>query len=162
MDDEKIIIYTDGSCDSNPGGNGGWAFIVIDGERIRKVAGFEPKTTNQRMEMEAVIKALQSVDLNRIVELYTDSAYVCNCLNNNWWKIWLRNGWRTKTGDDVKNIDLWQTMIGLVSGRKSTLNIYKVKGHDSNIFNNECDHMAKDAIAFMKKIQVINKTASNL
>lgn len=151
MDDDKIIIYTDGSCDLNPGGNGGWAYITMDDERITKVSGFEPKTTNQRMELEAVIRALQNVDWKRPIVLYTDSAYVCDCINKGWWKTWFRNGWKTKTGEDVKNIDLWQTLIGLIRGRNN-VSICKVKGHDSDMFNNECDRMAKEVISFMKKV----------
>ena len=147
---DSVIIYTDGSCDKNPGGNGGYSAIIFESQKPIKVSGYEPNTTNQRMEMMAVIAALSYFKDKRSISLYTDSSYVCNGYNQKWYINWMKNGWKNSKGEDVANKDLWIKIIELVEFHD--VNMVHVKGHADNIFNNECDYMAKDIITFYKKI----------
>lgn len=146
-----VLIYTDGSCDKNPGGNGGYAVIIFDEHNPIKISGYEPVTTNQRMEMKAVITALNYFKTRKTIRLFTDSAYVCNGYNKKWYSSWLKNGWKNSKGEDVANRDLWEHIIELVNFHDVEINY--VKGHSTNIFNNECDLMAKDIIRFYKEIK---------
>ena len=148
----KVIIYTDGSCDKNPGGNGGFSSIIVIDEKPVFIAGYEPKTTNQRAEMMAVIQALryvQSISHFDEVVICTDSAYVSNCFINGWYKKWMKNGWKTIQGENVLNQDLWKILIDLINIHEQ-VKFIKVKGHSDNIFNNKCDEMAKDIVSFKK------------
>ena len=104
-----IIIYTDGSCITNPG-NGGWAAIINDEKEIRKISGSEKNTTNNRMELLAPINALKDMKPGVEIKIYTDSQYVKNGITD-WINTWLANNWKTSKKEDVKNKDLWLSLI---------------------------------------------------
>ena len=152
---DKIIIYTDGSCDKNPGGNGGFSSIIFIDENPIFLTGYESNTTNQRMEMKAVIQSLayidSIIDKNKEIVICSDSAYVCNCILQGWYKNWYRNDWINSKGEKVANQDLWEEMLKYVL-QYPNIKFIKVKGHSDNIFNNKCDEMAKDVVSFKKLI----------
>jgi len=139
---ERILIYTDGACSGNPG-PGGWACILIYGEHEKELSGHEPDTTNNRMELMAVIKGLEALNdsANKYnVEVYSDSSYIVNAINQNWVENWQKNGWRTADKKEVKNRDLWQDLINL--NNLHTPKYIKVKGHSDDEYNNRCDALA--------------------
>ena len=154
MKKEKYFIYTDGSCDVNPGGNGGYAAIIIKDKKPFIISGYEPKTTNQRMELKAALEAIRVCDKTSDIDLYSDSAYMCNTFNNNWIGTWLKNGWKNSKGEPVANRDLIEELLNLIYDRKGVTIFYKVKGHSDNIFNNKCDELAKSIIQFKKIIDI--------
>ena len=138
-------IYTDGACKGNPG-KGGWAFVVLDDkdkEVSRKSGSCREDTTNNRMEMQAVISGLKSVDASEDVEVYSDSAYVVNCFKQKWMVNWKRNGWVNSKKSPVENRDLWEALDNITTGRFITF--IKVKGHSDNKFNNIVDVIASSA-----------------
>lgn len=151
MPKDMYYAYTDGSCLKNPDGPGGWACIVFDtlGAPI-KCSGFVKSTTNQRMELQAVIQAIKLVPSGDPVVIYSDSAYVCNSISKGWLFSWVSNGWKTSTKSDVANKDLWIILLDLLQDHEITMKW--VKGHASNIFNNECDSMARDISAFAENV----------
>ena len=132
----KVTIYTDGACSGNPG-PGGWAAILMVGEVKKELCGGEPSTTNNRMELLAVINGLKALTRPCEVDLYSDSAYVVNAFQQNWIGKWVRNGWRNSAKAEVANSDLWQELLTLTQRHK--VNFIKVKGHADNEFNNRCD-----------------------
>ena len=136
-----ITIYTDGSCLTNPG-NGGWAAIINDEKKIRKISGSEKNTTNNRMELLAPINALKVMKPNVEIKIYTDSQYVKNGITE-WINTWLANNWKTSKKEDVKNKDLWIELYNL----NKSLNVEWnwVKAHDGNPMNEEVDLLAKRA-----------------
>ncbi|MCL1902145.1 MAG: ribonuclease HI [Alphaproteobacteria bacterium] len=135
-----IKIWTDGSCLGNPG-PGGWAFIATDGAKTVERSGGENPTTNNRMELMAVIRAL-SIIKNREVEIHTDSQYVKNGMQT-WMKNWKRNNWRTADKKPVKNQDLWQKLDELAAEFK--IEWVWVRGHDGNPMNERADELARCA-----------------
>ena len=136
----KIVeIYTDGACSGNPG-PGGYCAILIYGENEKVVSGSELDTTNNRMELLAVIKGLECLKEVCIVNLYSDSQYVIEAFNQEWIFAWEQNGWKTAGKKQVKNIDLWQKLLELYRTHK--INFIKVKGHADNEYNNRCDKIA--------------------
>jgi|SRR3989338_7060524 len=160
----KIIIYTDGSSKGNPG-PGGWAAIIFDGERVKEMGGREEQTTNNRMEMMAAIRALQSVPENletRLndevgqVEMQTDSEYLMKGITI-WIKNWQKNNWRTKNKKEVLNKDLWQELWEEVQKRK--VEWKKVLGHSGHEFNERCDEIATD-FADNEKVVLYNGSKS--
>lgn len=136
-------IYTDGACSGNPGA-GGWAAILIHGNHTKRISGAEEETTNNRMELLAVINALSLLKIKSKVLLYSDSAYVVNAFNQKWIATWLENGWRTSGRKPVQNKDLWLQLLSLT--KKHSVKFIKVKGHADNQYNNECDELARKAI----------------
>lgn len=145
----KIDFYTDGSC-STKTEMGGWAAVCIEDEQlIDTQQGYEPYTTNNRMELMAILSALESIDTieTRHIEvtIYCDSAYVVNCLNNRWYNNWLTNGWKTSDKQDVKNKDLWSRLISLYIklNARIQLKIIKIEGHKGNKWNEYVDLLAK-------------------
>lgn len=136
-------IYTDGACSGNPGA-GGWAAILIHGNHIKRISGAEEETTNNRMELLAVINALSLLKIKSNVTLYSDSAYVVNAFNQKWIFTWLENGWRTAGRKPVQNKDLWLRLLTLT--KMHSVKFIKVKGHADNQYNNECDELARKAI----------------
>ena len=140
---EKVTIYTDGACSGNPG-PGGWGCVLIYGNKEKEMSGAKNDTTNNVMEMTAVINALKALKMPCEVELYSDSAYVVNAFEQGWIYNWLKNGWKTADKKPVKNDDLWKEMYELTKVHKVTFN--KVKGHADNEYNNRCDELAREAI----------------
>ena len=136
-----IKIYTDGACSGNPG-RGGWAAIIIDGEKIEKISGSSENTTNNRMELIAVISALKFVNSKKI-ELYTDSKYTKDGIEK-WIFNWKKNGWQTANKQEVKNIDLWKDLDEL--NQEKTVQWNWVKGHAGDKYNNMADELARSKI----------------
>ena len=136
---KKVEIYTDGACSGNPGSGGYCAILIYNGnEKI--VKGGEKETTNNRMELKAVIEGLKALKEPCIVDLYSDSQYVVSAINQKWIENWQSSGWKTASKDTVKNVDLWQELLKLLS--KNQVNFIKVKGHSDNEYNNRCDKIA--------------------
>lgn len=140
---EKVIIYTDGACSGNPG-PGGWGSILMYKENKKEISGRLENTTNNVMELTAVIEALKLLKFPCEVELYSDSAYVVNAFNQKWIYGWLKNGWKNSSKEQVKNKELWQELYELTKTHKITF--IKVKGHADNEYNNRCDELARNAI----------------
>ena len=135
----KVTIYTDGACSGNPG-PGGWGAILSASGKSRERSGGEALTTNNRMELMAVIKSLELLTRPCDVKLYSDSAYVVNAFNQHWIDGWQKKGWVNSAKDPVANRDLWEQLIELT--RKHKVEFIKVKGHADNEFNNRCDELA--------------------
>lgn len=133
---KRSIYYTDGGCEPNPG-NGVWAFVLVD-PRVEE-SGFEPDTTNNRMEMMAVIKAIEHAmeSSEEIPRIYSDSQYVVNGFNE-WMENWRRKGWRKK-GGDIKNIDLWKRLWEL----RHNADVEWIRGHSDNEFNELADELVR-------------------
>ncbi len=140
---KRVQIYTDGACSGNPGA-GGWGAILKYGDTEKEISGYEEETTNNRMELTAAIKALNLLKMPCEVELYSDSAYLVNGFTKYWLKNWKKNGWKTASKDEVKNVELWQELDRLSLIHKITW--IKVKGHSDNTYNNRCDKLATDEI----------------
>ena len=110
----------------------------------KELSGFEPETTNNRMELRAVIEAVRALKVSCSVKIHTDSAYVCNAFHQHWLNNWQANGWKTASKRDVENQDLWRELLSVLS--KHTYQFVKVKGHSDNPLNNRCDELARLAI----------------
>jgi ribonuclease HI len=150
---KEVIIYTDGSAKGNPG-NGGYGAVIIytndKDETVEKtISGGYPDTTNNRMEITAVIKALQVLTIPCKVKVYSDSQYLVNTFNKRWINNWKRNGWKTANGNDVKNKDLWEVMLSLTKYHK--VKFEWVKGHAENKYNELCDKLATSAAEAVSK-----------
>ena len=145
---KKVTIYTDGACSGNPG-PGGWGVVLMYRQNRKELNGGESYTTNNRMEITAVIKGLEALREPCDVDVYTDSAYVCNAFQNQWLDRWLINGWKTSQKKDVENRDLWEQLLNLT--HTHNMSIHKVKGHADNEFNNRCDELARAAIKELPK-----------
>lgn len=139
----EVTIYTDGACSGNPGA-GGWGAILMYGNHSKQISGSELDTTNNRMELTAVISALLTLKKPSQVTLYSDSAYVVNAFNQKWIENWQKSNWRTSARKEIQNKDLWLKLIDLTNVHK--VKFVKVKGHSNNAFNNECDKLARAAI----------------
>lgn len=140
---KKVVIYTDGACSGNPG-VGGWAAVLSYKNKTKSLNGYEKETTNNRMEMLAVIKALRALKESCECEIFSDSQYVVDAINKNWIDSWQANNWRTASKSEVKNIDLWQELLTELTKHKVTF--VKVKGHSDIELNERCDKLAKAAI----------------
>lgn len=140
---KQVTIYTDGACSGNPG-PGGWGCVLMYGQHKKEMSGGEPQTTNNRMEIQAALSALSVLKESCIVDIYTDSAYLCNAVEKKWLVNWQKNGWKTASKSPVENQDLWQALIALMNQHKVTF--HKVKGHADNEYNNRCDALARGAI----------------
>lgn len=140
---KRVDIYTDGACSGNPG-PGGWAAVLIHGEHVKEISGGERDTTNQRMELRALLEALRCLKLSCDVTIYSDSAYLVNCFRQRWYETWRRNGWRNSKGDPVQNRDLWEAL--LAEAERHRLRFEKVKGHAGVRWNERCDELARAAI----------------
>ncbi len=130
-------VFTDGACLGNPG-PGGWAYAE-EGNASR--SGGEPRTTNQRMELTAVLRALE--DLEGPIEIYSDSTYVVNCFNQKWYVGWMRKGWRNSKGDPVANRDLWEPLLDLYLKSPTSYSFHWVKGHSGVAGNELVDELAR-------------------
>lgn len=141
---EEIIIYTDGACSGNPG-PGGWGAVLLYKNNKKEIYGSEKETTNQRMELTAVIEALKALKVSGWdVTVYTDSAYIVNAFEKGWISRWQKNGWKNSRKENVANRDLWEELIFLTL--KNNVKLEKVEGHAGNRWNERCDELARNAI----------------
>lgn len=140
---EEIIIYTDGACSGNPG-PGGWGSILMHKDYKKEISGSNKNTTNNIMELTAVIEALRLVKYPCKIKIYSDSAYVVNAFLQGWIYNWLKKGWKTADGSPVKNKELWEELYSFTKTHE--IEFIKVKGHSDNEFNNRCDELARNAI----------------
>lgn len=138
----RVVIYTDGACRGNPG-PGGWGVVLRYQGNLRKLNGYSPETTNNRMELTAVIEGLRALTRSCDIDLHTDSKYVMQGIND-WLDNWKRNGWRTAAKKPVKNIDLWQQLDEEAARHKIEWNW--VKGHSGVEDNEIADQLANAAI----------------
>jgi ribonuclease HI len=137
-----IEIFTDGACSGNPG-PGGWGVLIRSSDEEKELSGFEASTTNNRMELMAVIKGLEVLPSGTEACIYTDSRYVLDGITQ-WIQQWRHNNWRTSANKPVKNIDLWQQLDALVSQHQ--LEWQWVRGHDGHVENERVDTLARTAI----------------
>ena len=140
---KKVTIYTDGACSGNPG-PGGWGTILIYKKVKKELCGFEEETTNNRMEITAVINGLNALKEKCEAEVYSDSSYVVNAFNNGWLESWKYNNWKKSNKKPVENQDLWEILVELTD--KHIVKFIKVKGHSVNELNNRCDFLATNEI----------------
>ena len=136
---KTVTIYTDGACSGNPG-PGGWGAILLYNGHEKAISGGEASTTNNRMELSAVIEALQCLREGCTVELYSDSRYVLDALEKGWAVRWRNNGWMRTKKDPALNPDLWDRLLRLTEYHN--VHYHWVKGHADNPYNNRCDAMA--------------------
>lgn len=136
---KHVNIYTDGACRGNPG-KGGWGAILVYGSVEKELSGGEPMTTNNRMELSAVISALSALKEPCKVTLTTDSQYVVNAIEKGWLDGWQKNNWKKSDRGQVLNVDLWQELI--VQLEKHEVNFVWVKGHNGHPYNERCDALA--------------------
>ena len=136
---KHVNIYTDGACRGNPG-KGGWGAILVYGSVEKELSGGEPMTTNNRMELSAVIAALSALKEPCEVTLTTDSQYVVNAIEKGWLEAWRKNNWKKSDRGQVLNVDLWQELI--VQLEKHEVNFVWVKGHNGHPYNERCDSLA--------------------
>lgn len=151
----RIRIFTDGACSENPG-PGGWAAVFNAADSCRTISGNEKLTTNNRMELKAVVETFKKIirmetnrpkNVRHEYDIFSDSAYVVNTINNKWLEVWQKNNWKTTKHEDVKNKDLWEEFNELRCkadwlGICITLN--KIKGHSGNTFNELVDKLARE------------------
>lgn len=149
----KVKVYTDGSCINNPGA-GGWAVVFNTEYSYTHICGGEKYTTNNRMELRAVIEAFKEINSMHLLnndkvlefELFCDSAYVVNSINNGWIEKWLVNDWKTTKGESVKNKDLWMEVHkakSVLDKNGVKIRLIKIKGHAGNLYNELVDKLAK-------------------
>jgi len=150
MKEEKkpfVEVFTDGACSGNPG-VGGYGVILRSGEREKELSGCEPMTTNNRMELTAVLKALEALKKPCRVKVMTDSNYVVKGMTS-WINTWLKNNWKNSQKQDVVNRDLWEKLLRLSKGHE--ISWEWVKGHNDHAENERCDSLARLAIQSCKK-----------
>ena len=140
--DNNVQLYTDGACKGNPG-IGGWGVLIQTGNNSNELKGFRLDTTNNQMELMAVIKGLEAIEKNTSLEIITDSQYVMNGMKQ-WIINWKKNGWKTASKKPVKNKELWQRLDGLV--KDYTIHWKWVKGHSGHPGNERADQLANEAI----------------
>ena len=147
MQKKLVQLYTDGACSGNPG-LGGYAGILIYGKIQREYSAAEKATTNNRMEVKAVIEGLKKLKYPCKVEVYSDSAYTVNAFLNGWVYAWKKSGWKKADGKGVLNVDLWEELLSLTKIHEVTF--HKVAGHADNELNNRCDFLARMAITELR------------
>lgn len=145
---KQVILYTDGACSGNPG-IGGYGGILIYGDYRKEYFGAEEETTNNRMEVLAVIVGLKQLKYPCKVDVYSDSAYTVNAFLNGWIYAWKKNGWKKADGKSVLNADLWEELYALTKTHE--VEFHKVAGHADNELNNRCDELARGAIVEFRK-----------
>jgi len=151
-DSEIVEIYTNGACSGNPG-PGGWAAVLIYKGTKKEISGFEENTTNNRMELKAVIEALKALKRPCKVNLYSDSNYVINAFKEGWLKKWQKNNWLKSDKTPVENQDLWKEILEVSKGHQ--INWIKIKGHADNEYNNLCDKIATKEIKKNTKSKIL-------
>lgn len=143
-----IQVWTDGACSGNPGSGGAAAIIRYSNSTVKEITFYEEQSTNQRMEIKAVIIAIAEIlktsHDEKNIEIYSDSAYVCNCINQEWYKRWFKNGWINSKKEPVANKDLWENLFQMLNELKEDYQItfIKVKGHSMNTWNERADRLA--------------------
>lgn len=146
---KRVTIYTDGACSGNPG-PGGWGAVLMAADRKKEIHGGEANTTNQRMELKAVIEALRALKVNDWdVVVFSDSAYVVNAFQQHWIENWQKNGWKNSKKEAVANQDLWQELLLLMC--KNRVKIEKVKGHAGDEWNERCDQLARQGVKELRE-----------
>ncbi|MCP5267037.1 MAG: ribonuclease HI [Burkholderiaceae bacterium] len=143
----RVQIYTDGACKGNPG-PGGWGVLMVSGEHRRELHGGEPQTTNNRMELTAVIRALEAMNRAADLDIHTDSQYVQKGVTE-WLRGWKAKGWRTAAGKPVKNVDLWQSLDALLSDHR--IRWHWVRGHAGHPGNERADALANLGVAQLRQ-----------
>ncbi len=141
---EKITIYCDGACSGNQysKNKGGWGAILIFKNKKKEICGGEINTTNQRMELTACLKALESLKSTEYpVEIFSDSAYLINCMHKKWYQKWQMNGWKNSKKEPVENRELWERLLELVE--KYNPKFIKVEGHTGVVLNEKADELAR-------------------
>ncbi len=151
---KEVTLYTDGACSGNPG-DGGYGGILIYGDIKKEYDGAEEQTTNNRMEIKAVIVGLKFLKYPCKVDVYSDSAYTVNAFLNGWIYAWAKNGWKKADGKEVVNVDLWQELYQLTKVHE--VEFHKVEGHADNELNNRCDKLATGAIKKMRNAPIIKE-----
>ena len=145
---KQVTIYTDGACSGNPG-PGGWAAVLIYGKHVKNISGGERYTTNNRMEIKAALKALQTLNQPCEVIIYSDSAYLINAHTMGWLDHWQSSGWvHGKDKEPVQNVDLWQAL--LEQEQRHTVSWLKISGHSGIEYNEICDKLAVEAAELYK------------
>lgn len=150
----KVRIFTDGACSENPG-PGGWGVVFNTASKCHTFSGNEQLTTNNRMELRAVIEAFKRIvakesqfdEPRHEYDIFSDSAYVVNTINNHWIEAWQKNNWQTTKHEDVKNKDLWEEFSKLRAKANKlgvSITLHKIKGHSGNTFNELVDKLAKE------------------
>ena len=141
---KKVYIYTDGACSGNPGPGGYGTILKFNGQEKELSAGYKD-TTNNRMELMAIIAGLESLKEECEVELYSDSKYIIDAVNQGWARRWRQNGWKRNKKDAAKNPDLWERLLDLLNEHKVWMHC--VKGHAGHPENERCDQLAVEAAA---------------
>ena len=141
---KKVYIYTDGACSGNPGPGGYGTILKFNGQEKELSAGYKD-TTNNRMELMAIIAGLESLKEECEVELYSDSKYIIDAVNQGWARRWRQNGWKRNKKDAAKNPDLWERLLDLLNEHKVWM--HWVKGHAGHPENERCDQLAVEAAA---------------
>ena len=137
---DRVVVYTDGACRGNPG-RGGWAWAVPDG---RYASGADPRTTNQRMEITAVLEALRALvpEGAARIDVVSDSTYVVKCFTDRWWEGWLKRDWKNSQRKPVANRDLWEPLLDLALSSAPEVTFRWVKGHSGDRWNDRADELA--------------------
>jgi ribonuclease HI len=156
-DEKRITIWSDGACSGNPG-PGGWGAILIWNGHRKELKGGAPETTNNRMELQAAIEALDALKRPSVVDFYTDSQYVRGGVMG-WIKGWKKNGWKTADRKPVKNIDLWQKLDELAA--KHTIVWHWVRGHAGTEENERADELAREGMAPFKPKRATSESANS-
>ena len=142
---KRISVFTDGSCFGNPG-RGGYCAIVRSGKEHRIITGSVPYSTNNRMELTAVIEGLAAIPHGSVVTVFTDSGYIERAVNEGRLLKWQENGWhRIKTGEPIKNADRWGVLCKIIKNNDLDVRFVKIRAHKSSYFNNCADRLAKQA-----------------
>lgn len=144
---KRVIIYCDGACSGNQSATnvGGWGAVLKFRDKVKEICGGEHNTSNQRMELTACIKALETIKSNGIpLEIYSDSAYLVNCMHQKWYMTWEKNGWKNAKKQPVENQDLWKHLLRLV--RQHTVHFHKVTGHAGVELNERADQLAQTGL----------------
>ena len=143
MSKQEVILYTDGACSGNPG-PGGWGALLIWNKKEKELSGGEPNTTNNRMEMQAVIEGLKALKRPCRVKIHSDSALIVNAFKKGWISNWQRKGWKKADKKPVENRDLWEDMLQAMEPHD--VEWVKVKGHSGNVLNDRVDALAVNAV----------------
>lgn len=148
MSKPEVIIYTDGACSGNPG-PGGWGALLQYNSKEKEINGGEAHTTNNRMEMQAIIEAIKCLNRPSVAKIHSDSALIVNAFNQGWIENWKRRGWKKANKKPVENQDLWQKMLKAMEPH--TVELIKVKGHSTDERNNRVDALAVEASKKMQR-----------